>query len=433
MNKFSTDALPARAERNFTDYALIAAVSYIPIVSAINELMGWSSLTLAALFILGALIFTAALFASARTGVMHRSASPAGLFLGLFLAASALSTALADQYRIRYDDEAMWNQLAVAMFPAVLFWGGRAWAARRFDADILDRAVILLFVFYGASIVLEVGGITNYDYGGGGGRNRWFGYLGDGVAWIIAFQATYFFARGRLVLFGVALGLLFLTLSRAPFALLALSIVIYVFLARVADLKSVVIRAAALLVAAGFAVFAQDLVGQLLGRLTGTDLLENDRVRTIQFTLEVFQAHPVTGAGYNAHTYFFAPLASSINPLLPQLGTPVSTWTQILADSGVVGFIPFLIWALYCCRAAFRALRIGSSSADDRALMGLSAWLLVFLPVNQSAAWLLPISTLSPVVFIVAGIVVGRASQLVRQSPSQQPQASAPNGVLARR
>jgi O-antigen ligase len=157
-----------------------------------------------------------------------------------------------------------------------------------------------------------------------------------------------------------------------------------------------------------------DYVAGVSERFTAVDPLDNDRVRTTAFSLLVWEQRPVWGSGYNAHTFAFEKAG-----LLPGEGrefwaTPTSTPVQILADSGVVGFGFFLLFALLAIVLAFRAIRAERDSRERAALAGLGSWIVAFLLLNHSAAWLLPGSGLSAIVFATAGIVSGAVG---RQPP----------------
>jgi len=422
----------ARREMAPADIVIVAALSYPPAVSAVDEWLGLSTNAFPVLLLIGAglIALAAAVTIDRREPIKHRGAVV--FFLALFLMVTVASNLRAYLTGIRWDGVAMWRQMVLAMTPALLFWAARDWSARRFSSFPIDLGAKVVLALCTSSIFLEITGYATYEVYG----SRYFGFLGDQVAWLLSFLAVYFLTRGNAALLGLSALLLIITQSRGPLLITALGIGLSVLLSRRVDTRTQLLRLVSLLAGVLIIILAQEFFDSFLSRLSNTNLLENDRTRTIAFTLDVFRLRPVLGSGYNAHTYYFMPRIAVVNYTYEQWATPVSTWAQVLADSGALGFLPFTAWMLLCCKAAWRALRLKSDDTEVKVLCGLAAWVMPFLLFNHTAAWLLPASMLSPLVFTVAGLVVGRIGVLSQESEEafyRASMASQPRAYVALR
>jgi O-antigen ligase len=404
--------LPVSLDRKrplgFTGWVMVAALIHAVAIISVGTIFDYEVTTTALLFTALTIGITILLGTTGSRLPIEMRSPPIGAALIIFLVMSAISTQAADMSQIRYDGSAMWRQLGLAMLPVILFWGGRTWGWHNFDFRALDLGMTLLLGICASSIVLDYAGVLVFESYG----SRHFGFLGDTVAWIATLPTVYFIVRGRLTLFALCMLLLLMTQTRATLIIVAVAIALYFLLSPAATLRMIIIRIGALVIGFATAFFAQGMVADLVERFQDTDLLENDRTRTIQFTLDVFWDRPAFGSGYNAHAYFFQPYQAITLPANMTLPVAVSTPLQILADSGVVGFVPFLAAVIMMCWLAFRALRTRAVAENMQAVVGLSAWLIAYLIFNQSAAWLIPMSLLSSLAFLVAGIVVGATTQI---------------------
>lgn len=391
-----------------TGLPLSLAIASGPAVVGLGTLLGLDAAGQVLLMLLACVLATAAVFRLSPPAVLTPAARLVPLALALFAGALALSNILADLDRVRPDRVDMWRQTLMALGPAVLLLAGQRWAASRLSARDIDRAVTLVAAICILSVVLEATGLHSVESYG----DRKFGFIGDSVAWYLSFCAVYGVARARTPLAFAAIVALLLTQSRGALVVTLAGLLIVLLLSglslRRKVLGSVALGLVLLLVTAVF----PDYVAGVSERFTAVDPLDNDRVRTTAFSLLVWERRPVWGSGYNAHTFAFEKAG-----LLPGEGrefwaTPTSTPVQILADSGVVGFGFFLLFAALATVLSFRAIRAERDSRERAALAGLGSWTVAFLLLNHSAAWLLPGSGLSALVFAAAGIVsgaVGRA------------------------
>src|SRR5688500_6815686 len=124
-------------------------------------------------------------------------------------------------------------------------------------------------------------GLANYEAFG----TRYFGFVGDQVAWILSFLAVYFFVRDKFVAFAFCILLLLATLSRGALVVVGIGIAVHLLFTPVMDMRSFVIRFGFLLVGAASVFLAEDAISAFMERFYGLNLLENDRTRTIAFTL----------------------------------------------------------------------------------------------------------------------------------------------------
>jgi len=333
---------------------------------------------------------------------------PESLALLIFLLMTLLSCLIAYFFGERRDLEEMWSYAIQANAVIVLYWGFCSWSYSRFRATAVDKDVLVFSVVCTLSVFLEASGLISYETSG----NRYFGFVGDSVAWLISFAATYCLIRRKYTLTSLLVIALLLTQSRGAIliffvAALALSALLgagkrnifrYVFpLAAIAIILAI--------------TFPAEVFTQVQDRFYDVNVLENDRTRTTRFTLEIFSAKPLTGSGFGSHTFHYASVGRFSTLGNEFWGTPTSTWAQILADSGLMGFLPFLVFILLVARASVRAVKLRSLSAENESAAALGLWLIAFLFLNHSAAWLLPGSMISPIVFAAAGIVVGSATR----------------------
>jgi O-antigen ligase len=330
-----------------------------------------------------------------------------GVALTVFLVMTIFSCLLSQLSGERYNATDMWRYAILALIVTVSFWGCYAWAATRFRVGPIDTGVLIIALICMSSVMLEARGLISYETYG----NRFFGFMGDNVAWLLSFSAIYLLVRQKYFLLAFCVLALLLTQSRG--ALIVFIAGGFLFLAKMTTTKKhkiyylIGIIAIYLL----FVFLAPELLRNVFSRFSETDFFDNDRSRTNAFSLSVFEANPLAGSGYGAHTYAFeSTVFRKMRHGKEMWAIPVSTWLQVLADSGLLGFIPFVVFIMLVMRAALRTLHMRLGGSEHQALVGLSIWLLAFLFLNHSAPWLLPGSYLSTIVFAAAGLVVGARS-----------------------
>ncbi len=397
-----------------TGFPLSLAIASGPATVGLGALGGLEPAGQVVLMLGACLLATGAVLWLSPRPALTPAARLVPVALGLFAAALALSNILADLDRVRPDRADMWRQSVMALGPAVLLLAGQRWAASCLAVRDVDRAVTLVAAICLLSVLLEVTGLHQVESYG----DRHFGFIGDSVAWYLSFCAVYGVARARLPLAAAAILALLLTQSRGALVVAGAGLLIVLLLSGLGLRRKILGSAALGLVLALVTVAFPDQVAGISERFTAVDPLDNDRVRTTAFSLLVWEARPVFGSGYNAHSFAFAKAG-----LLPPegrefWGTATSTPVQILADAGVVGFGFFLLFALLAVILALRAIGARRDPRERAALTGLGAWVVAFLLLNHSAAWLLPGSGLGPLVFAAAGIVSGAAGRL---GPAAQP------------
>jgi O-antigen ligase len=306
----------------------------------------------------------------------------------------------------------MWQQFGMALSQVLLFYVFRELS----QYSDMSRPIMLAFDLVTVLVILSflagmAGLARNETYGA-----RQFGVLGDQVAWLLSIAIVVYFARGRWLWFLVALGFLLVTQSRAPLFFAALGIAATLLrepLSVVSLLKRILIVGAA----AAIVFLAPDLLSGAADRFRQTDAFYNDRVFTMMYTFDLFREHPLTGGGYNAHQYYFLTRIGPMGMWHMILNTPVSTPLQMLADFGVVGFLFFAVAIVAAIRNASRltgssVLWLGPRETDRQFALtgrGLACWLVPFVLLNHSAAYILPLSMLTVMFAAGLGVVTGQA------------------------
>lgn len=332
-----------------------------------------------------------------------------GRMLAAFTLAMALACLVEHLAGGRSDRNDMWKQYIMAFTPVILFFAFERFARRNDVHESVTRGLYAIGLLAAASIGLEAAGITHFEHYG----FRYFGFLSDGSAWLLSLVCVVLFARQKFGLLGLMLVILLLTASRGAMLVTLASLVGLIVTGKGAFRKKM--RVNLLAVVAGgllLAALGSSQLDSFLGRMTGTSVLENDRILTAGLSLDVFHRAPLFGNGFNAQQYFFPQDQLRYYGILG-FSTPTSTPMQILADGGLIAFIPFLLFVLALVRVGWGRLRERTASPETALLRGLGAWMICFVLINQFAAWLLPGSYIAPLLFSVAGLVAG-ASRRIR-------------------
>lgn len=325
----------------------------------------------------------------------------ASKLLLLFIVVSALSNTLAQIQGDRLDTYDMWRLSLMAYLPTLAFWGGQTWARYAFSTRPIDVGVVILTLICTSSVLLDVLGITEYESYG----TRHFGFLGDSVAWMLSFTVVYFTISKKYITynFTAIIALLFTQSLGASFVVIA-ALLIYYLKSNELRRRPTIILLNGLLLLIIINYFG--LLSLFFDRINSLDFFDNDRIRTNAFTLSLILEDYYFGGGYGIHGYTFDMEGfTNLVAGLDFMGTPSSTYLQVLADSGLFGFLIFIIFILVVWRDSLRIISNTVRSRGTRELSGLAAWLISFTLTNQTAAWILPASKLSIIVFTVAGIV----------------------------
>ena len=322
----------------------------------------------------------------------------------LFIAVSMFSCLLAQISGQRQNTSNMWRYAAQAFVVTINFWGCFLWSRKKFDVKPVETGLIFASLICICSVIMEAYGIISYESYG----RRFFGFMGDNVAWILSLSTCYFLFRKKYLLLILSVFSLFLTQSRGAF-LIAISCIILGTSRSTKSLKNKFYYIVASIGSLFFvAVILPEFFSDIISRFFETQFLDNDRIRTINFTLSVFSDNPIFGAGYGAHTYYhFETFFGKMRSGHEIWATPVSTWFQVLADFGLIGFLVFFIFMAMVIKKAFGIIFSQLDSSEHQALVGLSVWFVSFILLNHFAVWLVPSSYISPIVFATAGIIIG--------------------------
>lgn len=324
-----------------------------------------------------------------------------------FVIVSLLSCLMAQAVGRRSDAMEMWRHAAQVYFCVLIFWGCASWAYQGFAIKSIDIGVIVTASLCCMSVLLDFMGLTNYESYG----SRYFGFLGDSVAWLLSFCFVYlYFRKGFWLLWGLCAMSLLMTGSRGALFVVLGSFVIYCFIS--GDRLAVRLRRILPLLILITIATSAGLAEKGFSRFSGLDPVENDRVQTALFTASIFWESPVLGSGYGVHSVRFRALGIPKDvPGVEFSATPSNPFLQLLAESGVIGFLFWLVFVVLLLRVCWKLIRSSGVNPQAQAVMGIALWLMAFFLSNQSAAWILPASKLLVLVFSSAGVVVGMAGR----------------------
>jgi O-antigen ligase len=327
-----------------------------------------------------------------------RTETPSRRTLISFLVAFAISHLMVWNADLRTDMTSVLWQAAALMFMTVAFFTMALVAKVDETGPVLLATCHVIFALCAISVVGDFSGLLHYEGGVGG---RYFGFLGDQVAWAITLPIVVYFCSGRFILALLAAAILALTASRAPALCMAAALVLLMFADRGHRARHVLLVGLLLV----FIALSGSLFQNLFGRLGDTAFLSNDRLATARLGLRLFHESPIFGLGYNAQGHFF-PMTSR-RALLGEWSTQTSTFVQMLAEGGLLLFAAYASFVIACTIGGLAILKQARASDDWRVVGGAVTWLLAMLWVNQSAGWFLVGSYIGPLVFGMAGILSG--------------------------
>jgi hypothetical protein len=402
VSKQSIRTVRAAAPTLTSSIGMVLVLAAGSLTSAGRAAMGWDLSQEALATILVTVAGSLAVIVSFRSKTSLGLTTRESIALLAFVSSTMLATLFTDIFRDNVGGEKMWSWAAHALYPAGLFAVAFGWARSRMSYRALDVGAGIVGAICAVSILLEYLGVAAFEQYG----TRYFGFVGDGVSWMLTFCITYFMVREKYITAVVCLLALFLTQSRGPFLPLAGAMVFLLFgSSEKRWLQVVIVAFIGALVVANSTAFSEAFL-ETLNRFNAFDLANSDRTATTQFSLDIFYANPIIGAGYNSHfsAYVSAGLSRGLGSGV--LETATSTWAQVLSDSGISGFVPFFLYCLFVALRLndARILRNKINRDAYTAALGLGVWAVSFMFLNQSAAWLLPASKLSPLVFVAAGI-----------------------------
>lgn len=405
------------------DYGLPAAaallgLTFLPVLATVSALALLSS----AQYAVGALFMTLTVAAVCLPRwLVRRDKSPGvprgrvGFGLALLFVAGLGSTLYAHfNLRGSYSID-MWQQFAMAMSLMLIFPAYAYLSSARSMFKPIMTGWDLLAVFAIGTVVAHLLGIISGEAFG----SRQFGILGDPVAWLFSALIVVYFERRKWVFFAMCAALLVLTGSRAPALMAAAGIVLASVMQANTSVQSILERCALAAGLVGGVFLIPLLMPGLINRFRETDFLYNDRIETIRFALSLVRESPWVGLGYNAQSHYFAEQLGGRTGVFMILNSAVSTPVQILTDFGIIGLAFFVLATLALLKACFNVARAvpdgipaGAPLQFFQLTRGLACWLIPFIILNHSAAYLLPLSMIAVVFFAAAGMVVAVDLQL---------------------
>jgi O-antigen ligase len=252
------------------------------------------------------------------------------------------------------------------------------------------------------SVLSDFVGFTHYEAAAG----RYFGALGDSVAWVLTLPLIVYFSTQRFALAAVAAAALVLTASRAPTLTVIASILLLIGFGRGRRFHYI----AMLVVLLTIGLYQAGLFTTLLTRFSATELLANDRTATAAQGIKIFLTSPVVGRGYNALTYLYP--STGHRMALGILPAQTSMFVEVLSDWGILAFVPYICFVIASTVVGIALMHRSKDLPEGSFINGVVAWLLAILWANQSAVWFLVGSYLAPLVFGMAGLVAGSRARL---------------------
>jgi hypothetical protein len=326
-------------------------------------------------------------------------------FFVLFLVAFALASLLVWLSNTRSDAKALGLQSGALLFMTLPFFALRRIAATA-PVDSLGLAVCHVILALGLySVVGDFFGVNVHQ----GVFGRYFGPLGDQVAWVLTLPFVVYFSSRRILLALLAALGLALTASRGPALTTIAALLLLLVFSRGRRLEHAALIVTLLIVG----LYQAGLFSTLLHRFSATEFTNNDRTVTAALGVKIFLKSPIFGSGYNSLTYFYPSTMHRISHgILP---AQTSTFVQMLSDGGLILFVPYVCFVLAASKAGVSLMRHSHAVREGRLMTGTAAWLIAMLWVNQSALWFVVGSYLGPLVFGMAGLVAG---SVLRHAPA---------------
>jgi len=349
-----------------------------------------------------------------RHAFQSRSISRASWYLFAYLAVLLASTLLVYLDPIERDPAKMIQQFSTTAVAALVFLvmiGAPSFhgALRALGWSLVIWAVAAILTPLSALTPLPIGEVQGVYVGSAGLRS--FGVLGDGGTFVVSCLAVAFFMSRRFFWFALAMVALIISGSRSAVVIAGAGIVMALVLAtpgmerqppgtRAIRVVVASVFAGVLLVAtqAVFGALAQAIgANNSLQRLGETEFTESDRYFSIVQGLEWAELSPIYGSGFNAY-YFFSQRSAAFGA---NQSNALNQIVQTLVDGGIVALVFLGLFFL-------EALRPGHGMMVDRRTdpYALRIWLIAFLVLNQTAVYIGPASSLTVLVFGVAGAVL---------------------------
>ncbi|MFL5382977.1 MAG: O-antigen ligase family protein [Longimicrobiaceae bacterium] len=391
-----------------------------------NDLQAYDVVTIVAAFKLAS-----AVLLRGGTLVLHRVHAALLLFLGVLTAATILAQL---RFGTAFFRAELTPLLRFAMQAVALaFFLPQALQERQFPLlrrtlDVLGYLMALpIFVgilFLGTGLnVGEVHGV------------RTFGFVGDQVGFVLALYVLWhLIARNYLRAMFFALAILATGTRGALLAVLVGVLVVAIQRRRLGGrrvrLRTVVGVPLALLAV----MFATDLGGtrtRLTGRSVGRGSNVHQRLLTQRLGVELFAENPLVGVGYTGYRLRVIE-QGAIARFVRELGFYVPNVTsnagnqivQTAADAGVPGLAALGLLFFQLLRALQAAAR-EADPATAELLFAAYFWLWGLIVGNQGAAWLLPGSFISYLLWVCAAVAV--VTLRARRVPAAAPAAPRPS------
>lgn len=280
---------------------------------------------------------------------------------------------------------------------------------------VVDKAFWYVCYSIGFSVYMSIAfyavGITFGEIQDSDSHIRYFGPLGDQVAFILVLIFLKGLLDGRIILPLIWFGAILATGTRG--AIISLMLGSFIFLFMHSEKVKPRTRLIALTVIFGIflALFFTDLGSTTLSRFTSSEILSTGfDLRMISMTLgaKVFLENIFFGVGFNG----FHLVALGYNPMeLPPdfsdvlISNTSNQFLQVSSDAGIFGIASFFAFMF----SSIKLYNLAFTLADLRLKNSLAAgkiWLITLLIGNQTAVWLLAGSMISYFFWIHLGLAL---------------------------
>lgn len=257
---------------------------------------------------------------------------------------------------------------------------------------------------------------------------RFFGPLGDQLGFIISFFCFQAFLSSNFLMMILGVFVILFSATRGAIASLALGLIL-ISIYRSRSLKisfrlkyktafyigfSVCMLALIMMSSLGESIFQSvyDVVMTAFNRFTDPRIAQfgiEQRSMSLDLAFQVFMDNFFAGTGYlgfrllapNYADYNFFP--SYIDPA-NSVATAQNQYLQVATDAGILGLIIFFYLIFFCFKLFRKATDLSKLPSQKNLFISAQIWLFSLLIGNQGAAWILPSSFISLMLWILLGI-----------------------------
>ncbi len=252
---------------------------------------------------------------------------------------------------------------------------------------------------------------------------RYFGIIGDQVGFILIFFILKSVIDNNLVGLIVCTGALISTGTRgALFSLVVGLIALAVVLLKGRSIKRKRVLFLITVVSVGIIIMVLGGVGTMGKRFPGYHFIDtslSQRLILAKLSLQIFIDNALTGVGYTGFRYLALDYGAwqifserlYFSPIF--LATTGNQYLQVATDGGIFAIMGF-VWMMVVFLRTLKTSAMSASGSLKSFYLAGYIWLMSLLIGNQSAAWLLPGSLISYLMWIILGLAIANEQNLQR-------------------